>query len=193
MRDDLHEPFILELEPRVAAATADGEHGHGDRGQVAAGEADLSQHVFEHVVSGVPRRRRSQRQERLAWPHIQLPGRRDTLLCWQGADGGEAGPERGLGGVPVVVPDHGCFQQGQALDGLAEGQRGPERDGRARGKAEQVIPRQAAGLGGRVDRVDFRGEAVRRAWNDVPYRQAQLGDHSICGHLVSDGGGRCVA
>jgi hypothetical protein len=70
VRDDLHEPFILELEPRVAAAAADGEHGLGDRGQVAAGEADLGQHVFEHVVSGVPRRRRAERREKFAWPHI---------------------------------------------------------------------------------------------------------------------------
>jgi hypothetical protein len=62
-------------------------------------------------------------RERFAWLYKQLPARRDTLLCWQGADGGEAGPERGLGGMPVVVPDHGCFQQCQALDGLAEGQR----------------------------------------------------------------------
>ncbi len=108
MRDDLHEPFILVLKPRGAATAADGEHRLGDRGQVAAGEADLRQHVFEHVCSGVPRRRRSQWRERFAWPHYHLP--EATLVCWQGADGGEAGPECGLGGVPVVVSDHGCFQ-----------------------------------------------------------------------------------
>jgi hypothetical protein len=56
-------------------------------------------------------------------PHQHLPERGATLLYWQGTDSGEAGPPRALGGVPVVVPDPGCFQEGQALDGLAEGQR----------------------------------------------------------------------
>ncbi|HKA97510.1 MAG TPA: hypothetical protein VKD66_14680 [Streptosporangiaceae bacterium] len=49
MWDDLDEPFILLLHPWVAAAAVDCEHGLMDRGQVAAGEADLSQQFFEQV------------------------------------------------------------------------------------------------------------------------------------------------
>jgi hypothetical protein len=56
-----------------------------------------------------------------------------------------------------------------------------------------VIPRQAASPGGRVDRVDFRGEAVRLARSDVPYRQEELGDDGTSGQLASDSSGRWVA
>jgi hypothetical protein len=69
MRDDLHEPLVLILHPRIAAATADRKHLLSDRHQVAADEAHLRQHVFESVRPGIPRRWRPQRRNRFARAH----------------------------------------------------------------------------------------------------------------------------